>query len=197
MRLFQEDLLFLGTTNPGKRAPMAAALKSWGVSFVTPQERPIPEIEETGQTFFENALLKAKICCETTGLVCLTDDSGLEIPSLDGFPGIHTGRFIEESGGHELAFEKLEKMLEGKNPAAVFFSTLVVYWPDGHYEHVQASTPGTLVFPTRYGSGFGYYPVFCPDGDTRTFSQMTEEEQASYSHRNKALAKLKDIFVIS
>lgn len=194
MRRFQEPTLLLATTNPGKRALIANELDRMGVSYVTPDTHPIPDIEETGTTFFENALLKARVSSQATGLVALADDSGLEIPSLGGIPGVHTGRFAQDAGGYDACFVKLEEMLADKDPKAIFTSCLVIAWPDGHHESAQGTIEGRLVFPPRQGRGFGYFPIFSPKGSEKTFSQMDEDEILNYNHRYLAFQRLRPVF---
>ncbi|MCA0370336.1 MAG: non-canonical purine NTP pyrophosphatase [Proteobacteria bacterium] len=194
MRRFQEPLLLLATTNVGKRALIADQLDRLGVPYATPDTHPIPDVEETGATFFDNALLKAKACATATGLVALADDSGLEIPSLGGIPGVHTGRFARDAGGYDACFVKLENMLEGKDTTAIFTSHLVIAWPDGHFEHAKGTIEGRLVFPPRPGRGFGYFPIFAPKGSDKTFSQMEDDEILAYNHRYLAFQGLREVF---
>ncbi|MBA4749579.1 MAG: non-canonical purine NTP pyrophosphatase [Alphaproteobacteria bacterium] len=187
--------VLLATTNKGKRAPMEDCLRAWGILCATPEDYPFDDIEETGETFFENALLKARHASFSTDLVALSDDSGLVIPALGGAPGVFSARFAAQHGGYDNAFVELERRLQGLSHRAALFSTMVLYWPDGTFKTAQGQTWGTLIFPPRMGVGFGYYPIFCPDGFDRTFSQMSTDEQRSCSHRIKALTQLKRFFV--
>ena len=194
MRIFKEEKLLIATRNPGKRALLESCLKPYNIPLVMGEDIDIADPEETGTTFEENAFIKATAYCQASGLVTLSDDSGLVVPALDGAPGVYSARFSAENGGYMGAFKKLETMLEGKDPKAVFVCALVLMWPDGHYEKTQGEVWGRLTFPPRIGRGFGYYPVFIPEDETRTFSQMTEEEMSVYNHRVRSFESFKPIF---
>lgn len=198
--------LVIATHNPGKLAEMRELLAPHGVEAVSAGELNLPEPEETGDTFQANARIKATEAAKAAGLPAFADDSGLAVDALDGQPGIHSARWAGAGKDFAAAMAKIERLLqergacEGAQRKAHFVSALCVAWPDGHLEEVEARVDGTLVWPPRGTAGFGYDPMFLPDGHTRTFGEMTSIEKhglpplgMGLSHRAKAFVKLAEI----
>ncbi len=198
--------LVIATHNPGKLAEMRELLAPHGVEAVSAGELNLPEPEETGTTFRANARIKATAAANAAGLPGFADDSGLAVDALDGQPGIHSARWAGESKDFAAAMARIERLLqergarESAQRKAHFVSALCVAWPDGHLEEVEARVDGTLVWPPRGTAGFGYDPMFLPDGFARTFGEMTSIEKhglpplgMGLSHRAKAFVKLAEI----
>jgi XTP/dITP diphosphohydrolase len=195
--------LVIATHNPGKLAEMRELLSPHGVTAISASELGLPEPEETGDTFAANAKLKAAAAATAAKLPAFADDSGLVVESLDGAPGIYSARWAGPSKDFNAAMSRIERLLEerGANePAkrkAHFVSALCVAWPDGHLEEVEARVDGTLVWPPRGAAGFGYDPMFLPDGHDRTFGEMSGTEKhglpplgKGLSHRARAFVQL-------
>ena len=198
--------LVIATHNPGKLAEVRELLAPHGIDAVSAGELGLSEPEETGTTFGANARVKAQAAAWAAGLPALADDSGLCVDALDGQPGIHSARWAGETRNFTEAMLRVERLLQergAKHPSqrkAHFVSALCVAWPDDHREEVEATVDGTLVWPPRGTAGFGYDPVFMPDGHARTFGEMTSEEKhgmpprgLSLSHRARAFIKLAEI----
>jgi XTP/dITP diphosphohydrolase len=195
--------LVIATHNPGKLAEMRELLSPHGVTAISASELGLPEPEETGDSFAANAKLKAVAAATAAKLPAFADDSGLVVDALDGAPGIYSARWAGPSKDFNAAMSRIERLLEerGANePAkrkAHFVSALCVAWPDGHIEEVEARVDGTLVWPPRGSAGFGYDPMFLPDGHDRTFGEMSSIEKhglpplgKGLSHRARAFVKL-------
>lgn len=190
-RRFTEPRLVLATHNPGKVGELVELLAPWGVEVVSAGDLGLPEPEETGETFIDNALLKARAAMVATGLPALADDSGLAVSGLDGRPGVYTADWAGSPRDFTRAMRRVQDEL-GSNPdrRAAFMSTLALVWPDGHEEVFEGRVDGTLVWPPRGDIGWGYDPMFAPEGGTRTYGEMPAEEKHATSHRARALAKL-------
>ena len=195
--------LVIATHNSGKLAEMRELLSPHGVTAISASELGLPEPEETGDSFAANAKLKAVAAATAAKLPAFADDSGLVVNALDGAPGIYSARWAGPSKDFNAAMSRIERLLEerGANePAqrkAHFVSALCVAWPDGHIEEVEARVDGTLVWPPRGSAGFGYDPMFLPDGHDRTFGEMSSIEKhglpplgKGLSHRARAFVKL-------
>jgi XTP/dITP diphosphohydrolase len=195
--------LVIATHNPGKLREMHELLALYGIEAVSAAEFGLAEPEETGTTFRENGHLKAMAAAMACGLPAFADDSGLAVDALDGAPGIHSARWAGEPRDFAHAMRKVEDELRARGattPAqrkAHFVSALCIAWPDGHVEEVEGRVDGTLIWPPRGAEGFGYDPMFLPDGFTRTFGEMTSEEKHSLpprgtglSHRARAFLEL-------
>ena len=193
----------IATHNPGKLVEMRMLLEPFGLDTVSAGDLDLPEPEETGTTFEENAALKALAAARGAGLPALADDSGLAVDALDGAPGIHTARWAGPNRDFGLAMEKVQRLLQDKGAItpearrARFVSVLSLAWPDGHTENFKGVVEGTLVWPPRGSKGFGYDPMFLPDGFDKTFGEMTGEEKHGWlpgmdplSHRARAFAAL-------
>jgi XTP/dITP diphosphohydrolase len=194
--------LVIATYNRGKLWEMRALLAPYGIDAVSAGELGLPEPAETGKNFSVNAELKARSAARAANLPALADDSGLSVDALDGAPGLHSARWAEASPGgprdFTAAIAKVEAALReaGAKPPfhAHFTSVIALVWPDGRAETFEGKVFGTLVFPPRGELGFGYDPIFLPDGLTRTFGEMMMEEKQAIpadgspapSHRARA-----------
>jgi len=195
--------LVIATHNSGKLAEMRDLLGRYSVTAVSAGELGVAEPEETGATFRENACIKAMAAANATGLPAFADDSGLVVDALNGAPGIRSARWAGSERNFSHAMEKVEAELQkrgahdGGARVAHFVSALCVAWPDGHCEEFEGRVDGTLVWPPRGDKGFGYDPMFLPDGHGRTFGEMSAEEKhglpprgTGLSHRARAFLKL-------
>lgn len=194
-RKLSETRLLVATHNRGKLEEIADLLAPFGVEVVGAAEMDLPEPEETGTTFVENARIKAHAAAQATGLPALSDDSGLEVDALDNAPGVYTADWAETGSGRdfEMAMRKVHDLLEAKAApepwVARFCCTLVLAWPDGHDEVFPGQIAGRLVWPMRGDLGHGYDPVFVPDGYEQTFGEMDRWAKNRMSHRADAFAK--------
>ena len=192
------DKLVIATHNAGKRREIAALVEPLGISVVGAEELGLPEPEEIGNTFADNADLKAREAADLSGLPALADDSGLCVDALQGRPGIFSARWAEDEQGNRDWMRAMEKVwLEAEAtepdapPAAHFFCALAIAWPnDGQTETFEGRVDGTLTWPPRGTLGFGYDPVFVPRGREQTFAELDPEEKHRISHRADAFAKL-------
>ena len=189
--------LVIATHNAGKVREMTDLMSRYGIETVSAAELDLPEPEETGTTFVANAELKALAAADLSGLPALADDSGLCVEALGGDPGVYTANWAETADGTRdwmLAMTRVEEKLAALGPdvnrSARFVSTLALAWPDGHVEWFEGRIEGKLVWPPRGEMGFGYDPVFVPDGETRTFAEMPFEEKQASNHRARAFAQL-------
>lgn len=186
--------LVVATHNPGKARELAAILEN-RFDLVTAGELGLPEPEETETTFVGNALLKARAAARGSGLIALADDSGLSVAALDGAPGVYSARWAGPDKDFGLAMAKVESRLEAtglKDRAAWFTCALAVAWPDeGPGLVVEGRLDGQLVFPGRGDRGFGYDPIFVPQGGQETFGEMEPAAKDAMSHRALAFVKLK------
>jgi XTP/dITP diphosphohydrolase len=190
-RRFTGRKLVIATHNKGKRAELAALLALYGIETAGAAEFGLPEPAETGSSFVANAALKALAAAKSAGLPALADDSGLDVWALGGAPGIHSARWAGPGRDFAAAMKRVERELSGKDDhAARFVAALALAWPDGHVESFEGSVAGRLVFPPRGSRGFGYDPIFVPEGGTLTFGEMDPEEKERLSHRARAFARL-------
>lgn len=196
MRAFSETALLVATHNAGKLDEFRQIMGPLGISVTSAAEHALPEPPETETSFIGNARIKAHAAAQATGLPALADDSGLEVMALDGAPGVFTADWAETPNGRDfiMAMEKTHtKLLECGAPQpwrARFCCTLVLAWPDGHDEVFEGFVHGQLVWPYRGQTGHGYDPMFQPDGESRTFAEMTPDEKNALSHRGAAIAAL-------
>ncbi|MBM3527515.1 MAG: RdgB/HAM1 family non-canonical purine NTP pyrophosphatase [Alphaproteobacteria bacterium] len=197
------DRLVIATHNPGKLAEMRDLLAPYGVDAVSAGELGLSEPDETGTTFRANARIKAAAAAKASGQPAFADDSGLAVDALDGEPGIYSARWAGPDKDFRAAMNEVQTRLMkvgAKAPErrrAHFVSALCVAWPDGHIEEFEATVGGIVVWPPRGDKGFGYDPLFLPDGYTRTFGEMPSEEKhglpphgLGLSHRARAFVKL-------
>ncbi|MGE0714605.1 MAG: RdgB/HAM1 family non-canonical purine NTP pyrophosphatase [Alphaproteobacteria bacterium] len=186
-RRFAGGRLVVATHNPGKVREIAELLAPWRVEAVSAGALGLPEPEETGTTFAENAVLKARAAAEASGLPSLADDSGLSVTALGGEPGIYSARWAGPAKDFAAAMAAVERRLAGSaDRRARFVSVLALAWPDGQIETFEGSVDGTIVHPPRGDRGFGYDPIFLPDGATETFGEMAAEAKHAVSHRARA-----------
>jgi XTP/dITP diphosphohydrolase len=203
MRALVETKLVLATHNAGKLKEFRGLVAPFGMEVVSAGELRLPEPEENGTTFEANAATKAFAAAKATGLVALSDDSGLEVDALGNQPGVCTADWatlLDGSRDFNVAMQKVEDALakagatEPSQRKGRFVATLCLAWPDGETQFFRGEAPGTLVWPPRGDDGFGYDPVFLPEGHTRTFGEMTAHEKHGWkpgdaealSHRAKA-----------
>lgn len=193
LKLIKGMRLVVATHNPGK-VPEISALLGGNYEIVTAGQLNLPEPDETETTFAGNAMLKARHAAQLSGEVSLADDSGLSVAALDGAPGIFSARWAGPGKDFAVAMKKVEERLEeigATDRAAWFTSALAVAWPDGPCVVVEGEVHGQLTFPPRGDRGFGYDPLFIPDGDDLTFGEMEPAAKDAISHRTRAFAKLK------
>jgi len=195
--------LVIATHNSGKLAEMRELLAPFRIEAISAGEMGLDEPEETGTTFGENARIKACAAELASGLPAFADDSGLVVESLGGAPGIHSARWAGADRNFSRAMTDIEDKLRAarattpESRKAHFVSALCLAWPDGHVEEFEGRVDGTLVWPPRGDKGFGYDPIFLPDGYAHTFAEMTSEEKhgipprgLGLSHRARAFRKL-------
>jgi XTP/dITP diphosphohydrolase len=185
--------LVVATHNPGKVRELAEILEN-RFELVTAGELGLPEPDETEHTFVGNALLKARAAADASGLVAIADDSGLSVTALEGQPGIYSARWAGPGRDFTVAMAKVEERLEeaaAEDFSAWFTSALAVAWPHGPAVVVEGRVDGTLSFPPRGDHGFGYDPIFTPEGHDQTFGEMEPATKDGMSHRARAFAKLK------
>ena len=197
MRRFTGDHLLVATHNKGKLEEMEALLAPFGIRVTGAADHDLPEPEETGTTFVENARIKAHAAAKATGLPALSDDSGIEIDALNGAPGVYTADWAETPDGRDfvMAMRKTHDLLEAQGAphprTARFCCTLVLAWPDGHDEVFPGVMEGQVVWPMRGDQGHGYDPIFQPAGYDITFGEMDRWEKNQISHRARAVEQLK------
>ena len=198
-----EGRVVIATHNSGKLEEMRGLLAPYGIDAVSAADLGLPEPDETGMTFAENARIKAFASANATGLPAFADDSGLCVEALGGAPGLYTARWAGPEKDFAAAMARVEDELReaGANlpdqRRGYFISALCLAWPDGHAEDFEGVVEGTLVWPPRGPAGFGYDPMFQPDGHERTFGEMTGVEKhglpplgRGLSHRARAFIAL-------
>jgi XTP/dITP diphosphohydrolase len=181
------------THNPGKARELAELLEG-RFDLVSAGALDLPEPEETENSFVGNALLKARAAAKASGLIALADDSGLSVVALDGAPGIYSARWAGPDKDFALAMAHVEQRLDetGLDDRSAWFTcALAVAWPDGPAVVVEGRVDGWLSFPPCGALGFGYDPIFIPNGETRTFGEMAPEEKDALSHRTRAFEILR------
>lgn len=194
-RKLEGGKLLVATHNKGKLAEITEILAPYGVSVIGAAEMNLPEPAETEDTFVGNARIKAHAAAQATGLPALSDDSGITIDALNGAPGVYTADWAETPNGRDFmqamtrANDELTAAGAKAPRSAQFRCTLVIAWPDGHDEVFEGVMPGQLIWPIRGAHGFGYDPMFMPDGHTVTCAEMAPAEKHKISHRGKALAQ--------
>ncbi|WP_421725501.1 RdgB/HAM1 family non-canonical purine NTP pyrophosphatase [Bauldia sp.] len=197
------DRIVIASHNAGKVAEIEALLAPHGLSVVGAAELGLPEPVETGDTFEANAVLKAKAAATATGLPALSDDSGLAVEALGGAPGIYSARWAGPDRDFAAAMQKVEDHLRGigadspEDRRAAFVAVLCLAFPDGNAVTYRGEVEGALVFPPRGAHGFGYDPIFVPDGYDQTFGEMMPEAKAALSHRSRAFDAFADAVLAS
>jgi XTP/dITP diphosphohydrolase len=201
--------IVVASHNNGKAREIVDLLSPFGIAVKSASELGLPEPEETGTTFEANAILKANAAAKASGLVALADDSGLAVDALDGAPGIYSARWAGPTKDFSIAMRKVEDALQEKGATAPdkrraqFVAALALATPEGEVETFTGRVEGTLVWPPRGDKGFGYDPVFLPDGHSRTFGEMSAEEKHGWrpgqtqalSHRARAFQLLASRFL--
>lgn len=193
------DQLLIATNNKGKFAEIEALLKEINIQAIPTFQFNLEEPEETGATFAENSLLKARYYAKKTGLVALADDSGLCVEAMNGAPGIYSARFAKNDQGENnfnQAFAKIFSEIAKKSPQnhrAFFICNLAIFDPKTNFEiSFEGRVDGELTFPPRGNKGFGYDPIFIKDGMNQTFGEISPQEKDQISHRGNAFKKLVD-----
>ncbi|HBC15520.1 MAG TPA: non-canonical purine NTP pyrophosphatase, RdgB/HAM1 family [Erythrobacter sp.] len=193
--------LVIATHNAGKLKEISALLEPHGMKCLSAGSLGLPEPAETGTTFVQNAMLKARAAAEASGIVALADDSGLSVAALDGRPGVYTAdwaerQWFEGDPGRDwyMAMGKVEGLLQEQGAdvdrSCAFHCVLALAWPDGEHAVYEGTVPGTLTWPPRGKLGFGYDPVFVPEGSEQTFAEIDPADKHAISHRADAFAKL-------
>ncbi|MCC6913908.1 MAG: RdgB/HAM1 family non-canonical purine NTP pyrophosphatase [Rhodospirillaceae bacterium] len=190
-RRFPGGKLVLASHNQGKLREIRELLAPFNADVISAGELGLPEPEETGLSFVANAELKALAAAMGAQMIALSDDSGLAVDALNGAPGIYSARWAGPEKDFDLAMRKVQANM-GDNPVktARFICALTLAWPDGHCETVEGKVEGTLTFPPRGAHGFGYDPIFIPDGFDITFGEMDPVKKHEMSHRADAFRKL-------
>ncbi len=190
-RRFPGGKLVLASHNQGKLREIRELLAPFNADVISAGDLGLPEPEETGLSFVANAELKALAAAMGAQLIALSDDSGLAVDALNGAPGIYSARWAGPEKDFDLAMRKIQNAM-GDNPVktARFICALTLAWPDGHCETVEGKVEGTLTFPPRGDHGFGYDPIFIPDGFDITFGEMDPAKKHEMSHRADAFRKL-------
>ena len=192
-RVFNSPRLVLATHNAGKVSEFQALFVGHPVFIQSAAELHLPVPDETAGSFLGNATIKAIAGAEASNLPCLADDSGLCVDALDGAPGVDSALWVGPNKDWMHAMARVNTML-GDNPnrKAAFVSVLVLAWPDGHVEAAEGRIEGAVCWPPRGDHGFGYDPMFIPEGADKTFGEMSRMEKQRYSHRARAFKVLSD-----
>lgn len=200
-RTLTGEKIVVATHNKGKLAEFAALLRPHGVTAVSAGDLGLDEPAETETTFAGNARIKARAAAKASGLIALSDDSGLCVAALDGDPGVYTADWAGPDRDWNRAMRLVEEKLAAVGAGtpdrrrAEFVCTLCVVWPDGEERLYEGRAPGHLAWPPRGALGHGYDPMFVPEGETRTFAELEPAEKNRISHRARALEKLvRDLF---
>lgn len=196
MRHFDGNKLVIATHNVGKLIEISNLLVPYGISVTSASDLGLDEPDETEDNFVGNARIKAHFAAKESGLPSLSDDSGITVDALDGAPGVYTADWAETPEGRDfpMAMTKVWSLLEDKNTpeprTASFNCTLCLAWPDGHDEVFEGRVGGRLVWPMRGDRGFGFDPIFLPNGEKLTFGEMDPTRKEIISHRTDAFTKL-------
>ena len=191
-RRFTEKKLVLASHNKGKAAEIAELLQPFAIEVISAGALGLPEPEETEDSFVGNAKLKALAATRASKLPALADDSGLCVDALDGAPGIFSARWAGPSKNFGYAMDRVLTAVAGKPRSAHFVAALALAWPDDHCEVFEGKVFGTLADAPRGSRGFGYDPIFVPDGTAITFGEMDPDKKHAMSHRAVAFRMLVD-----
>ena len=186
--------LIFASHNPGKIAEIKELLAPYGIEVLSAADAGLPDVEETGKTFEENAYIKARAAAQAKHIPCIADDSGLCVDAIGGKPGVYTARYAPNRN-FDLGMDKLLKELNDTNPqnrAAHFSCVIVIAYPDGAYKAFEGRVDGNIATQKTGEAGFGYDPIFIPTGYTRSFAEFSSEEKNKISHRGRALQKFID-----
>jgi len=183
--------LLLGTKNKGKIREIKEIIDLPQIKLLTYEDRLFSDVAEEGSSFAENAQMKARQICKETGLAVLAEDSGLEVVALNGRPGVHSSRFAGEGRSDEERVAKLLRLLQGvSNRRARFRTVAILHFPGGEELTAEGELHGKIALGPRGKSGFGYDPIFIPEGFTKTLAELGPEVKNEISHRRQALEKL-------
>ena len=188
-----EEIVF-ASHNEGKIKEIKKLLAPYGIKVKSALDMNLPDVEETGKTFEENSLLKSRTIAKLVNMPCLADDSGLCVDALNGEPGVYSARYAPNRDfdkGMEKLLAEMEKS-PNKSRNAHFSCVISLAWPDGQYKVFAGQVDGKIAFHKMGAGGFGYDPLFVPEGFTSSFAQMSQEEKNKISHRGRAVEKLKD-----
>lgn len=188
-----EEIVF-ASHNEGKIKEIKKLLAPYGIKVKSALDMNLPDVEETGKTFEENSLLKSRTIAKLVNMPCLADDSGLCVDALNGAPGVYSARYAPNRDfdkGMEKLLAEMEKS-PNKSRNAHFSCVISLAWPDGQYKVFAGHVDGKIAFHKMGAGGFGYDPLFVPEGFTSSFAQMSQEEKNKISHRGRAVEKLKD-----
>ncbi len=197
-RRFTDKTLIVASHNQGKVKEISDLLAPFGLEVISAAALNLPEPEETGNSYQENAILKAQAAASAAKLPALADDSGLSVDCLDGAPGIYSARWAQTESGRDFAYamQKLEDKLQAQaaqeKPRAQFICALCLAWPDGYVDVFEGEVTGHLEFPPRGDKGFGYDPIFVAQGMSETFAEIEPAHKHAISHRADAFAQLVD-----
>jgi len=184
------------TQNEHKLRELRDILEKSGMKVISQKDAGLEktDVEENGETFEQNSFIKADAIMRLSGMIAVADDSGLEVDFLNGAPGVYSARYAGEHKSDLDNNNKLLKELSGvENRRARFVSVVTMVYPDGRVIYARGECPGTILEAPRGKGGFGYDPLFLPDGLDKTFAEVTQEEKNSVSHRAKALEKLEEL----
>mgnify|MGYP000322713068 FL=1 len=188
-----EEIVF-ASHNEGKIKEIKKLLAPYGIKVKSALDMNLPDVEETGKTFEENSLLKSRTIAKLVNMPCLADDSGLCVDALNGAPGVYSARYAPNRDfdkGMEKLLAEMEKS-PNKSRNAHFSCVISLAWPDGQYKVFAGQVDGKIALHKMGAGGFGYDPLFVPEGFTSSFAQMSQEEKNKISHRGRAVEKLKD-----
>jgi len=192
-RHFEGNKLVIASHNKGKVREIGELLAPFGVETISAGELDLPEPVEDGLTFIANAEIKALAAAKASGLPALSDDSGLEVHGLGGEPGIYSARWAGPSKDFNIGMKAvMDKLGDNPDRGANFTCALTLAWPDGHMESFEGKVFGALTWPMRGEKGFGYDPIFIPEGHDITFAEMEPAEKHAMSHRADAFKQLID-----
>lgn len=191
-RSFSEKKLVIASHNQGKVREIGVLLRPFGVETVSVGELNLPEPVEDGDSFVANAEIKALAAAKASGLPALSDDSGLSVDALGGAPGIVSARWAGPNKDFQAAMTRIHTEIGDQDRRAHFVCALTLAWPDGHMESFEGKVFGTITWPMRGANGFGYDPIFTPDGYNETFGEMDPDHKHAISHRADAFRQLID-----
>lgn len=181
----------IASHNDGKVSEITDLLNPWHIKCISAGELGLPEPDENGVTFEENAVIKAQAAATASHMPALADDSGLAVTALDDAPGVHSARWAGPTRNFNVAMARVEQALSAhSNRNARFICVLALVWPDGARVTFEGEVAGKLIWPPRGNNGFGYDPVFVPNGENKTFGELDAEKKHLISHRARAFSKL-------
>ena len=192
-RQFAEDKLVIATHNAGKMKEIGLLFSGFNFAILSANDPDLPEPDETEDSFIGNAVLKARAATIASGYAALADDSGLAVAGLGGAPGVFSARWAGPNRDFNIAMSAVEQALKKANSddmRAEFICALALVWPDGHAVTVEGKIQGVVTFPARGKKGFGYDPIFQPDGHSSSFGEMEPDAKHAISHRANAFSKL-------